>query len=525
MYYQFHNKKENFDYEVDQTCKEIDTHFTDLIKKLEESKKKYIEAFKLRAKDEMKEFLDEYDKFSAYYANIKQKNNEIDHLDGIYEKSSDFDLVKESSIMQNDQMFKNFCPEYNNNLDEFKTKYDQIQSKSNYSFHFSTATKDEEIINSVHKNIKIKMKIEENEAEPVEESKGSPDSIEKQKRPKGDTGSPYPINFRQLYKIDKSRRKLIVYDFSSSKTSKTTYTEPIPDDHNNQEMHARHMSQITRGVLSPDSKSCCIDTGDIFVFGASETKFSDCFYTVDGTELEECQNIPVKRKKISCVAWREFVYFTGEFESINVSRATLERYDTEKQIFEEIYGLNKQSNYILCIKDNKYLYAFPCSINTYKVLVLDLDHLENFKDVTKTNCYKGDWSKLSPKNPNNINLYLSYKSSAIQISKNEIFISSLKYGYIYNTDKNQFTGQYNYILDDEFYDGFYIRDQTLFGFGVKGIHKFDLVLKTFKLWKTTPKGQIMGQEDDLDNESETVKNGQPKLERGMSDNSDFDDTF
>lgn len=302
MYYQFHNKKENFDYEVDQTCKEIDTHFTDLIKKLEESKKKYIEAFKLRAKDEMKEFLDEYDKFSAYYANIKQKNNEIDHLDGIYEKSSDFDLVKESSIMQNDQMFKNFCPEYNNNLDEFKTKYDQIQSKSNYSFHFSTATKDEEIINSVHKNIKIKMKIEENETEPVEESKGSPDSIEKQKRPKGDTGSPYPINFRQLYKIDKSRRKLIVYDFSSSKTSKTTYTEPIPDDHNNQEMHARHMSQITRGVLSPDSKSCCIDTGDIFVFGASETKFSDCFYTVDGTELEECQNIPVKRKKISCVA-------------------------------------------------------------------------------------------------------------------------------------------------------------------------------------------------------------------------------
>ena len=97
----------------------------------------------------------------------------------------------------------------------------------------------------------------------------------------------------------------------------------------------------------------------------------------------------------------------------------------------------------------------------------------------------------------------------------------MKYGYIYNTSKHCFTGQYNYQLDDQFYDGFFVKDQALFGFGLKGIHKFDLLLKQFKLWKTTPKGQLKGQESDSDQESNIDGTASDnKSERGMSDDSD-----
>lgn len=226
----------------------------------------------------------------------------------------------------------------------------------------------------------------------------------------------------------------------------------------------------------------------------------------------------MKRKKISCAAHKHYIYFTGEFESINANRATLERYDTEKQIFEEIYGLNKQSNYLLCLVNGRYLYAFPCSINSYKVLVLDLDYLNEFKEDGKEHCYKGEWLKFSPKNPNNINLYLSYKSSAIQISHNEVFISSLKYGYIYNTESHQFTGQYNFATDDEFYDGFYLKDKTLYGYGSKGIHKFDLVLKKWSMVQSnTPASDKASESND---EDEASVHTMLKNERGMSDQED-----
>ena len=347
MQKKYQNKKENFDYEVEKTCDQIDEHFKELIRKLQESKRKYIEAFKIRAKDEMKDFFTQYNNFSNFFANIKQKHEEIEDLEAIHQRSSNFDLVKESTMRQNDEIFMEFCPEYTQSLSEFEDKYKELETKSTYSFHFHTTTKDEEIISNVHKNIKIKMKIEDSVDN--EESKDSVDpdvalSSSKPTKPKADTGSPYPSNFKQLYRLDKANKKMITYDFGSKKTSKTTYEEPTPDEHNNEEMLARSMSQIARGVLSPDSKSVCLDSGDIYVFGASETKYSDCMYTVDGTELEECQNLPVKRKKISCAASKEFIYFTGEFENINVNRATLERYDTENQVFEEIYGLNKQSN-------------------------------------------------------------------------------------------------------------------------------------------------------------------------------------
>ena len=512
LHKQFDVKRDNFEYEVDKTCKSIGTHFEELMKKLEESKKKYIEAFKLRAKDEMQEFLEVGDNFGAFYANIKQKENEIQSLDQLYTESNDFDLVKESSLKQSDLMFKEFCPEYQISLDEYKRKFSDLESKFNYTFHFETGTDNDEVINSIHKNIKIKMKIEEDE---VKDDEGSDDSdislnerakTVKNTRTKGETGHTGPLTFKQLYRIDKARKKLLTYDLNEKKLHKVTYIEPTPENTPTSEMDARHMSNIQFKVLSEDSKSCCLDTGDIYVFGATETKFSSGFYIFDGTELEECQNLIKKRKKISWAPLRQYIYITGEFENISIKRTTLERYDTEKQVFEEIAGLNKQSNYLLWVVSGRYLFAFPYSINSYKVLVLDLEHLESPNEESKEKWFKGEWSKHSPKNPNNINLYLSYKSSVIQISHNEVFLSSLKYGYIYNTDSHQFTGQYNYAQDDEFYDGFYLKNNSLYGYGTKGIQRFDLVLKK---WQVVQKNAAIEHEEP-----------KQRLERAMSDSDD-----
>lgn len=161
LYNNFSSKKDNFEHEVDKTCKSIENHFDYLIKKLEESKRKYIEAFKVRAKGEIKEFLTEYDNFNSFYANVKHKENELKTLETLYETSNDFDLVKESSLQNNDHMFKTFCPEYTDSLKEYKDKFQNIEDKVNYTFHFETGTEEDELINSVHKNIKIKMKLEE----------------------------------------------------------------------------------------------------------------------------------------------------------------------------------------------------------------------------------------------------------------------------------------------------------------------------------------------------------------------------
>ena len=130
---------------------------------------KYIEAFRLRAKGEMKEFLDEYDNFCAFFTNVKHKQEDIVSFDKLYEASNDFEIVKESSFRQADMMFKDFWPEYNASLNELNEKYDQIEEKANYSFHFQTNTDDEEFVSSVHKNIKIKMKLEDREENYEEE--------------------------------------------------------------------------------------------------------------------------------------------------------------------------------------------------------------------------------------------------------------------------------------------------------------------------------------------------------------------
>ena len=238
-----------------------------------------------------------------------------------------------------------------------------------------------------------------------EESKGN------NKKLKGETGSSYPPNYRVLYRMDKVKRRMISYDFKNNKLRKINYTEPPLDDYE-EELEFRNMSVIYRGILSPDSKSICNDIGEIFLFGATETKFSNCFMTMEGNEIEQLTNLPIKRKKISCAINKSHIYFTGEFENINADRTNLERYDTDTNSFEQILGLNKQSNYILCILNSRYLYAFPYSINSYKILMLDLANLVE----TKEGVLKGEWSKLSPKNPNNLNLYISYKSSAVQIS-------------------------------------------------------------------------------------------------------------
>jgi len=99
----------------------------------------------------MEEFLTEYDNFNTYYSNVKNRENEIAKLNELFEASNDFDLVKESSLQNNDDMFEKFCPEYQESLNEYNEKYKAIEEKANYSFYFETATEDEEMVNTVHK--------------------------------------------------------------------------------------------------------------------------------------------------------------------------------------------------------------------------------------------------------------------------------------------------------------------------------------------------------------------------------------
>eukprot|EP00343_Euplotes_focardii_P001874 CAMPEP_0205799414 /NCGR_PEP_ID=MMETSP0205-20121125/673_1 /ASSEMBLY_ACC=CAM_ASM_000278 /TAXON_ID=36767 /ORGANISM="Euplotes focardii, Strain TN1" /LENGTH=77 /DNA_ID=CAMNT_0053060679 /DNA_START=689 /DNA_END=919 /DNA_ORIENTATION=- len=61
-----------------------------------------------------------------------------------------------------------------------------------------------------------------------------------------------------------------------------------------------------------------------------------------------------------------------------------------------------------------------------------------------------------------------------------------------------FTGQYNYAIDDQFYDGFYLdKDKYLYAYGGKGIQKFDLVLKR---WQKVSLKDDMKDKDHVNND-------------------------
>jgi hypothetical protein len=56
--------------------------------------------------------------------------------------------------------------------------------------------------------------------------------------------------------------------------------------------------------------------------------------------------------------------FIGDQENNKTDRSALERYDTHQCVYEEIYGLN--GGYVICCVNDRYLYAFPISLNTSK---------------------------------------------------------------------------------------------------------------------------------------------------------------
>ena len=91
--------------------------------------------------------------------------------------------------------------------------------------------------------------------------------------------------------------------------------------------------------------------------------------------------------------------------------------------------------------------------------------------------YTPKWEKVVHKNPKNYNLFLTPRSTAIQINRKELFISSLKCCYIFNTETKEFASSHNFVQEDEFLDGFYLYNEKVFGYGRKGIHVFDTNLK------------------------------------------------
>lgn len=202
------------------------------------------------------------------------------------------------------------------------------------------------------------------------------------------------------------------------------------------------------------------------------------------------------RKKISCFFHNEYIYFTGEFESFTCERAVLERYDVVRDKYEEIFGLNKQCSYVVC-SFNKKLYAFPTSINTYKILVSDMAQFapssiggnlikSKNSSPTKEGTLKPKWEKITPKNPKNFNLFLcAGRSQAAQISKYEILITSLKGSYIFNTETNEFTYSNNYAVDDEFLDGFEATSSDgngkVYAYGKRSLQVYDVVIKRWNV--------------------------------------------
>ena len=99
------------------------------------------------------------------------------------------------------------------------------------------------------------------------------------------------------------------------------------------------------------------------------------------------------------------------------------------------------------------------------------------RDPRRPQQLKPKWDKVTHKNPRNFNLFLSPRSVAIQIGKSELFISSLKCCYVYNAEKHEFVSQHNFAFDDEFHDGFLLYGEKVYGYGRKGVHVFDVVLR------------------------------------------------
>lgn len=81
------------------------------------------------------------------------------------------------------------------------------------------------------------------------------------------------------------------------------------------------------------------------------------------------------------------------------------------------------SGYVICCVNDRYLYAFPISLNTSKTQILDLKQLEEthgfavnkkaYAHPQKANAYVPKWDKVSHKLPVNFRVALTSKSLAI----------------------------------------------------------------------------------------------------------------
>eukprot|EP00347_Sterkiella_histriomuscorum_P024271 403331710 len=240
--------------------------------------------------------------------------------------------------------------------------------------------------------------------------------------------------------------------------------------------------------------------GSIYLFESTDQQFSQNFLHFN-QDKKQFQSIPktlaVPRRKISmCSQGQRFLYFISELESIKADRAMLERYDTQTQNFEEIYGLSSnQGNFIITIVNDRLLYAIPIMINTQKIQVLDLKQLDEilsfsqnkraYMHPTKPDAFIPKWLKINHKLPNNFRVALNSKSYAIQVNYEEILITGSKTSFIYNFRKEEFTHYINNAVDDEFLDGLYKNEGNttqVFGFGSQGLHIFDCMARKWTLY-------------------------------------------
>ena len=349
LYDDIRRKKEKVDNEIENTSIKLEKIFSDLIKKIEERKEELIRTFKSKAHDVFRDFSEEYETYVGALNNIKKKNLEIDELEDLFKTSNDFDLVKENHLRSTSNLFREYCPELEEQLGGFRERFGFLQKKMNYNFSFQSTIDEDKIADFLHQHIKIKVKMSEESPQPATPAEGEEEKVANGGSPES---SPSPAPAAQntassesvlVHRVEKLKKMLYMYDDGN-------FTE-LPFNDKALVENGEGELEETKAAFAADCRSLFAKEDQrFFLFEGTENAFSNRIFELDKERNQwVCSRTLAKaRKKISALYHGGYLYFTGEFESFNTERASLERLDVGGGGgFEEIFGLNKQSSYIL----------------------------------------------------------------------------------------------------------------------------------------------------------------------------------
>eukprot|EP00829_Urostomides_striatus_P017507 TRINITY_DN6072_c0_g1_i2.p1 TRINITY_DN6072_c0_g1~~TRINITY_DN6072_c0_g1_i2.p1 ORF type:complete len:203 (-),score=54.53 TRINITY_DN6072_c0_g1_i2:105-713(-) len=156
------------------------------------------------------------------------------------------------------------------------------------------------------------------------------------------------------------------------------------------------------------------------------------------------------------------------------------RFEPANQNLEAIgEGLPKLGSFVVYVLKQKHIFVIPLTLVGGKIYMADLESeqpsneagLEEQKEIKQARL---DWKVITLKNPKVYSTQMFAPAWGIDVSDDSLMIMSNKGSLIFNWKEEEITGYATHKQKDEFNDGVYKDDKSIYAFGKQGVHTYSI---------------------------------------------------